>query len=156
MRKGFCRDEHLCRESHLLSTYEDDIRNEIDRIHACSAGHFQLCRRDPNGSVCVRTVRRPDFKFYLKPSDTEPHDTFTPQRSAAAVRGSISHLCEQLSEQLASTLSHPVLASGTSAVHSASIALSGVVGQQFSAPARTLSSVAQQLAHPCKCIEGSV
>ena len=88
LRKGFCHDGHLCRESHLLSTRAEEIHSEIDRIHGCSAGHFQLCRRMGGGSICVRTVRRPEFNFYLKPSDTELHPT-----------------CEQPSEQLC-TSSH--------------------------------------------------
>ena len=40
MRNGFCRDAHLCRDSHLPVIHEDSIRNEIDRIRSYSPGHF--------------------------------------------------------------------------------------------------------------------
>ena len=49
LRKGFCRDGALCRQSHLLRQSLSEINEEIARLGSCSAGHFQLCSVDKVG-----------------------------------------------------------------------------------------------------------
>ena len=104
LRKGFCRDGDLCRNSHLTFTSKADIQLEIDRIHHCSAGHFQLSHSDVNGREFVRTVHRPEFKFYLQPSDSEidaepiQSDTESVHRSNVNEKPSSSSCSDPLSE----------------------------------------------------------
>ena len=128
--KSECRDGEKCRDSHLVSHGRQAVHVEIERLRCCSAGHFQLSNTDEKGNY-VRTVRRHEFKFYLKaPVDTKLSDneSFDDTRlcdicttypaSGDLVKPPTSQICEQPSEQLASIANFDCLAQRASDTHS--------------------------------------